>query len=196
MRARMALAYTNTQIELREISLKNRPQELYKASPKGTVPVLITPDDSVIDESLEIMIWALENDSTQTWLNNESTEELCLINENDTTFKKWLDKYKYHDRYPENSKNSYRKKCGIILSEYENQLSNLKYLLRDNISIADVAIFPFVRQFANVDYDWFNNNYNQLTDWLEKICQSDLFLSVMNKYDVWKKEDNPQITNF
>ena len=192
----MALAYSNTEIELREISLRDRPTELYKASKKGTVPVLITTNNIVIEESLEIMLWVLENNINQTWLSEESDQEMKLIEENDTTFKKWLDRYKYHDRYPENSKEYYREHCDKILSEYENRLNKTKYLLRDDISIADVAIFPFVRQFANVDYDWFLNNYNHLKTWLEAIALSNLFLSVMNKYDLWKSENTPQIINF
>lgn len=192
----MALAYTNTLIELREISLKDRPKELYQVSSKGTVPVLITTDNSVIDESLDIMIWLLENKKAQTWLRKNSKEELNLINENDTIFKKWLDRYKYDDRYPEHSKEYYRKKCCSILFNYENQLSNTKYLVRDDISIADVSIFPFVRQFANVDYKWFENNFNQLTRWMEHISASDLFTSIMNKYDTWDNKDKPQIINF
>jgi glutathione S-transferase len=112
-----------------------------------------------------------------------------LINQNDTEFKKWLDKYKYHDRYPENSKEHYRKKCAGILSEYENQLNNTKYFLRDSISIADVAIFPFVRQFANVDYQWFENNYSKLTSWLEEICSSNLFIEIMKKHEVWNNKN-------
>ena len=196
MRARMVLAYTNTQIELREISLRDRPAELYKASKKGTVPILITIDDLVIDESLDIMLWLLENKQNQTWLSKDSKEELHLINENDTTFKKWLDRYKYHERYPEHSKEYYRENCCNILSHYEDQLNNTKYLQKNDISIADIAIFPFVRQFANIDCKWFENNYNQLVQWLENICSSDLFLSIMGKYDIWRIDDEPQIIDF
>ena len=139
MRARMALAYVKIKIELREISLKDRPKELYKASSKGTIPVLITTDELVIDESLDIMIWLLKNKQDQTWLNDNSKKELDLINRNDTIFKKWLDRYKYHDRYPEHSKKYYRKKCRDILSDHENQLHNMKYLPKELPSlISDV----------------------------------------------------------
>ena len=192
----MALSYANISVELREISLRNRPEELYKASPKGTVPVLITAGDLVIDESLNIMIWALDNKQNQTWMNKNSKEEFDSIHKNDTTFKECLDKYKYHDRYPKDSKEYYREKCSNILSDYENQSSNTKYLLRNDLSIADVAIFPFIRQFANVDYEWFGNNFNQLTPWLEKISISDLFISIMNKYDTWNNTDKPCIIEF
>ena len=184
----MALTYTNVKVEIREISLQNRPEELYEASKKGTVPVLITTDGLVIDESLGIMLWTLKNNLNQTWLIENHNEEIEMINRNDILFKKWLDRYKYHDRYPENTKKYYRKKCDDILSEYENQLNNTKYLLRNSMSIADIAIFPFVRQFANVDYQWFENNYTKLTAWLEDICSSNLFIQIMKnmKYGIIK----------
>jgi len=185
----MALSYMNVQVELREISLKNRPKELYEASKKGTVPVLITVDGLVIDESLEIMLWTLKNNSNQTGLTENHNEEIDMINRNDILFKKWLDRYKYHDRYPENPKKYYRKKCDNILSEYESQLNNTKYLLRDSLSIVDISVFPFVRQFANVDYQWFEDNYNKLTIWLDRICSSNLFIDIMKKYDMWSKEN-------
>ena len=191
----MALAYCNIKVEIREISLKDRPQSLYDISKKGTVPVILTKNNTVIDQSLDIMIWALNKKNNQTWLNNNS-EEIDLINSNDIEFKKWLDKYKYHDRYPENSKEFYREHCQKILSTYEQQLKDTKYLLRDDISIADVAIFPFIRQFANVDYSWFENNFNLLIVWLENFCSSNLFLSVMEKHNTWKNEHEPKIMSW
>ena len=192
----MALAYTNIEVELREISLRDRPQVLYHVSQKGTVPVLITSNGNIIDESLDIMLWSLKNDKTQTWLNKNSDKGIRLITINDTTFKKWLDRYKYHDRYPENSKDYYRDKCATILSEYDKQLSNTKYLLRNEISITDIAIFPFIRQFANVNYEWFSNNYTHLENWLNNISSSNLFKSIMQKYNTWNEKDEPQIINF
>ena len=189
----MALAYSNFSIEIREISLRDRPDELYKTSSKGTVPVLIISDGTVIDESLEIILWTLKNNPNQTWLSENPKQEMDLITQNDTTFKKWLDKYKYHDRHPEESKEYYREQCQKILSEYEKQLMDNTYLLRNDISIADIAIFPFVRQFANVDYPWFESNFDLLKQWLENFCSSDLFSSIMNKYETWKNEDEPKM---
>tara|TARA_B100000131_G_scaffold256860_1_gene251697 strand:- start:2210 stop:2785 length:576 start_codon:yes stop_codon:yes gene_type:complete len=191
----MALAYTNVKVEIREISLRNRPDELYEVSKKGTVPVLITTDGLVIDESLEIMLWTLKNNLNQTWLVEDCHVEIEMINKNDTLFKKWLDRYKYHDRYPENTKQYYRKKCDNILSKYESQLNSTQHLLKDSISISDIAIFPFIRQFANVDYKWFENNYAQLTVWLENICSSDLFVQIMKKYEMWDRK-NMVISNY
>ena len=192
----MALAYTDVQVEIREISLQNRSEEIYKVSKKGTVPVLITVDNLVIDESLEIMLWTLKNDLNQTWLTKNFNQELEMINRNDTLFKEWLDRYKYYDKYPENSKEYYRKQCNYILSDYENQLNNTKYLLRNDMSISDIAIFPFVRQFINVDHQWFESNYNKLTCWFEEICSSNLFISIMKKYDTWSPKDKNMIINF
>ena len=181
----MALAYTKLKIELREISLKNRPKELYSCSSKGTVPVLITADNIVIDESLDIMLWALKNHSGQTWLSKDCNNELKMINVNDTKFKKWLDKYKYHDRYPDKAKEFYRENCCEFLNVYEMQLSKTRYLLDDKINIADIAIFPFIRQFANVDCLWFESAYNNLVSWLNDISNSELFEKIMKKYSLW-----------
>ena len=191
----MALSYCNIEVELREISLRDRPQSLYDISSKGTVPVILTKDNIVIDESLDIMIWALNKKNNQTWL-NENSEEKDLINLNDIEFKKWLDKYKYHDRYPENSKESYRDECNAILVTYEKKLIKNQYLINNNISIVDIAIFPFIRQFANIDYKWFENNYIYLNKWLKEISESKLFLSIMNKYDTWHKNTEPKIVTF
>ena len=189
------MAYCNIKVELREISLKDRPQSLYDISKKGTVPVILTKDNTVINQSLDIMIWALNKKNNQTWL-NENSEEKDLINLNDIEFKKWLDKYKYHDRYPENSKESYRDECNAILVTYEKKLIKNQYLINNNISIVDIAIFPFIRQFANIDYKWFENNYIYLNKWLKEISESKLFLSIMNKYDTWHKNTEPKIVTF
>ena len=192
----MALAYTNINVELREISLRDRPKELYDVSSKATVPVLIASDGLVIDESLDIMLWSLKNDSNQTWLPEGHKTELDMIGKNDIVFKKWLDRYKYHDRYPENPKEFYRDKCHDILFDYNNQLNKKKYLLSNDISIVDIAIFPFVRQFSNVDYQWFENNYSYLELWLKEISSSNLFISVMGKYDTWNNENKGILVNF
>ena len=192
----MALAYARINVELREISLRDRPEELYKASEKGTVPILITLDGLVIDESLDIMLWSLRNNSNQAWLLEDHKYELDMIHKNDTVFKKWLDRYKYHDRYPDNSKEYYRNKCHDILFDYNNRLDRTKYLSSDDISIVDVAIFPFIRQFSNIDYQWFKNTYSQLELWFKEISSSDLFISVMKKYDTWNTVNKGVLVDF
>ena len=191
MRARMAISYSQITVELREISLKDRPKKLYEASSKGTVPVLITENNQVIDESLNIMLWALKRNNKQTWTNLEiSSEEHKMIYINDTIFKKSLDKYKYHNRYSKNDKKHYRLECTKILNAYEKKLAKHKYLKYDTINIVDIAIFPFIRQFANVDYIWFEKEFKNLTLWLKTISQSNLFKSIMKKYDLWDASKN------
>ena len=192
----MVLAYTKVKVELREISLRNRPPELYKASSKGTVPVLITAENIVIDESLDIMLWALKNDKNQILLAREPSKELEIIKINDTLFKKWLDRYKYHDRYPENTKQFYRIKCEEFLNKYESQLDTNNYLINNSITLVDIAIFPFIRQLAHVDYKWFESNFQNLKIWLENFSSSDLFKSVMNKYPLWNLDEEILIVEF
>ena len=120
--------------------------------------------------------------------------EIILLCDNE--FKHWLDRYKYHDRYPENNKNYYTEKCGEFLSHINNLLNKNLYLFSNNISLSDVAIFPFIRQCANVDIHWFNNNYVNVSNWLNNLLDSSLYLSVMDKYSEYKYGQKPFIINF
>jgi len=192
----MALSYSSITIELREILLKNRPMELYSISPKGTVPVLYINDCVVIDESLDIMLWAINQSDQNLWLDVYKDEQINLINENDNDFKYWLDRYKYNVRYPENSMGYYRKKCQIFLDKLEERLKKNKYLFTNMICLSDIAIVPFIRQFANVDSIWFNEKYSLINKWLNNIISSKLFLSVMHKYSEYQIGQKPIITNF
>ena len=191
----MALSYTKTMVELKEILLRNRPQELYDISPKGTVPVLYFHNGSVIDESLDIIFWALKNSDPDGWLLDSKDSQLDLVVQNDNDFKTWLDKYKYFDRYPEFDQEFYKEKCFKFLDILEQRLNKSYYLYRDTISMSDVAIFPFVRQFAHVENN-LKSSHSSLFAWLEKIKLSDLFLSVMEKYDEYSYDQNPIVTNF
>ena len=166
IRARMALAYSNITIELKEISLSNRPQELYHIPTKGTVPVLSINNSTIIHESLDIMKWALKQNDPDNWISNNIEFQLEMIKVYDDEFKFWLDRYKYYDRYPKHNKNYYRDKCDQYLSKLNIQLGNNHYLLSNNLLLVDVAIFPFIRQYANVDMQWFSNNYISITCWL------------------------------
>lgn len=190
----MAIAYSNIEVELREISLKDRPKEMYEVSPKGTIPVLITKNKKIIDESLDIMIWAINQNEKQNLLNNKN--ELKLISNNDFDFKNWLDKYKYHVRFPKKTKEFYREKCCQFLDDYEKVLGIDNYLLGDSMTISDIAIFPFVRQFAFSDIEWFNSQYNHLSNWLNRFISSNLFISVMHKFEVWDSNKKPFLINF
>ena len=182
-------------IKLKEIFLNNRPSELYAKSSKGTVPVLLLNDGKVLDESLDIMLWAIEQ-GEQKLYEDKLNEQNQLIKYNDTKFKYWLDRYKYHVRYLEHSREYYQRKCSKTLAEYDMRLSGNAYFMGDRIRLADIAIFPFIRQCANVDENWFNNKYPNLNQWLEIWKQSRVFKSVMMKYNQWKLGDESLIVNF
>ena len=195
IRARMVLSYMEVSVDLREVLLNERPQSLYKISSKGTVPVLLLNDGKVLDESLDIMLWAIEQ-GEQKLYEDKLNEQNQLIKYNDTKFKYWLDKYKYHVRYLEHSRDYYQRKCSKTLAEYDMMLRGNAYLMGDRIRLADIAIFPFIRQCANVDQNWFNNKYPNLNQWLEIWKQSRVFKSVMMKYNQWKLGDESLIVNF
>ena len=195
IRARMALSKSNITIELREISLKKRPDALYKISPKGTVPVLQLVEDTIIDESLNIMLWAINN-SNCDWLKNEREKQLEIISINDGEFKYWLDRYKYSDRFPELNRSEYQNACSKFLNTYDIMLKDETYFYGKSYQLADIALFPFIRQCANIDQDWFENNFLNLSNWLNRIKTSTLFLSVMNKYDLWNEMSKGEIIKF
>ena len=195
IRARMVLSYMEVSVELREVLLNERPQSLYKISSKGTVPVLLLKDGEVLDESLDIMRWAIKQ-GEQKLYEDKLNEQNQLIKYNDTKFKYWLDRYKYHVRYLEHSREYYQRKCSKTLAEYDMRLRENAYLMGDRIGLADIAIFPFIRQCANVDQNWFNNKYPNLNRWLEIWKQSRLFKSVMMKYNQWRLGDELLIVNF
>ena len=195
IRARMVLSYMEVSVELREVLLNERPQSLYKISSKGTVPVLLLNDGKVLDESLDIMLWAIKQ-GEQKLYEDKLNEQNQLIKYNDTKFKYWLDKYKYHVRYLEHSRDYYQRKCSKTLAEYDMMLRGNAYLMGDRIRLADIAIFPFIRQCANVDQNWFNNKYPNLNQWLEIWKESRLFKSVMMKYNQWRLGDKLLIVKF
>ena len=192
----MALAYSNITVELKEISLKSRPQELYDISPKGTVPILCINNSPIIDESLDIMKWALNQNDPKHWIDNNMEIQHEMIQANDNDFKYWLDRYKYYDRYPQNNKSYYREKCGEFIFKLNILLEDNRYLLSNHLSLVDVAIFPFIRQCANVDIHWFNNNYVNVSNWFNHLLDSSLYLSVMDKYSEYKYGQKPVIINF
>jgi|SRR5450830_288587 len=186
MRARMALRYSGIAVEIIEISLKDKPQHLLAISPKATVPVLVLADGKVIEQSLEIMQWALLQQDTANWLASSASEQAIdahrLIAENDGTFKQLLDRYKYAVRFPEKPQETYRQQCEGFLSKLEALLGQHHYLLGNHCSIADVAIFPFIRQFAGVDDLWFSQApYPRIRMWLNEWLKSALFISIMQK---------------
>ncbi len=203
MRARMALKLANIEVEIREISLREKPAHMLQVSAKGTVPVLVLADGSVIDESLEIMCWAFnhargQNDALQANIHEasrlalecyspvasiSSTSTLCtLILLNDTEFKKNLDGYKYPERFPSKTQTQHRVNGEVFLQQLENLLQQKPYLFASTPSFADYAIFPFIRQFAAVDSTWFaQSDYPKLKAWLDNWIESDLFKNIMKK---------------
>ncbi len=182
MRARMAMKYADISVEIREIVLRAKPSEMVKASPKATVPVLILNDGTVIEQSLDIMCWALQQNDKEGWLTADSLATQQLITENDGSFKQALDKYKYAIRFPEQSADVYRAQGEVFLQQLEALLNQSQFLLGNQISLADIAIFPFIRQFAGVDSVWFETaHYPKLKSWLKGLVESELFLSIMKK---------------
>ena len=182
IRSRLALYQAKIDYESIEISLKDKPIDFLALSPKGTVPVLVDNNGKVIEESLEIMIWALNKSDPDNWIINDNNLSQELINENDFSFKKNLDRYKYADRFTEYSKEYYRSQCELFINVLNEKLKSKNYLMTEKISLADIAIFPFIRQFSLVDEDWFlNSKYRELKKWLQRFIESQMFKDVMKK---------------
>lgn len=191
IRTRITLVYTGVEVELRDILLKNKPAAMIASSPKATVPVLVTPQGKVIDESFDIMLWALDQNDPDNWLpkNKDLRKPIFdLVMENDGPFKASLDQYKYFVRHPDSPRETYRSQGEEFLMKLEGLLVNQKYLISDKMTFADTAIFPFVRQFANSDRNWFDNApYPKLRNWLSQILDSEAFSYVMKKNSIWEE---------
>ncbi len=200
MRARLAIAASGVSCQLREVVLRDKPEALRLASPKATVPVLVLPDGVVIDESLDIMQWALGRHDPQHYLQPEqgdTAQMLALISANDGAFKKNLDCYKYPDRHTEDEQFTdaasfsalHRAQASEQLMGLNARIQEHGYLMGQRPCLADLAIAPFVRQFAQVDRAWFDAQpWAALSDWLLKFQANPLFLSVMDKYPAWTPE--------
>lgn len=181
MRARMAIFAAGIDVEIREISLRDKPAHMLAVSPKGTVPVLCLPDGTVLEQSLDIMHWALKQHDPMHWLLHNQQEMQALIEVNDGPFKRLLDRYKYPERYPEAKQSDYREQAEVYLQRLQQSLLKHTFLLSNAASMADVAIFPFIRQFAAVDAAWFVQNHPRLNAWLQWWVTTDLFIRVMEK---------------
>ena len=186
MRARMALWVAQVQLEVREVSLRDKPAHLLQISPKGTVPVLQLPNGMVLEQSLDIMQWALAQHDPLGWLHADPEAVNHFISINDGDFKQALDRYKYPERYPEQPQLAYRQQGEQFLQMLETALQQHHFLLGDSASVADVAIFPFIRQFAAVDGEWFSGSaYPRLRAWLEGWLASPLFAEIMQKFPTY-----------
>lgn len=191
MRARLAIAVSGQVCELREVVLRAKPPALLDASPKATVPVLVTTDGTVIDQSLDIMLWALRQNDPAGWLAPEEgglVAMLDLIAECDGSFKSQLDRYKYPQRFELPGGEPYREQAGTWLAKLDARLAARTFLFGGRAALADMAIAPFIRQFAHTDIDWFQGQpWPHLQAWLASWTQSDLFELAMGKYPVWSE---------
>ena len=182
----MAIAESGVQVSLREVLLKDKPPELAAASSKATVPVLVLTDGSVIEESVDVMRWALEQHDPHHWLKSLDFGS-DWIQTCDGEFKHWLDRYKYADRFPEHPATFYRENAEAFLASVEAALSSSAWLTGDAPRLADVAVFPFIRQFAGVDPAWWQAAPYPCTQlWLDGWLNSALFSTIMAKYPRWE----------
>jgi glutathione S-transferase len=187
MRARMALAVSAQAVEHREILLRDKPAAMLTASPKGTVPVLILPSGQVLDESLDIMLWALNRSDPQSWLQPEEgdmSDMRALIAQCDGPFKQALDAYKYA-RTPE-AQEPPRALATDFMVQLEIRLNANAFLFGTRLALADAAVMPFVRQFAAVQPGWFSEQpWPRLQGWLVRMTRSAWFEDSMQKREVW-----------
>lgn len=189
MRARMALLVSGQRCVVREVLLRDKPEAMIAASPKATVPVLVSPDGAVIDQSIDIMRWSLGINDPEGWLEGDMADAQALIDNNDGAFKHHLDRYKYaarHDADPI----EHRRAGMLILGELDQRLAGKGNLCGDRHSLADIALFPFVRQFAATDQKWFDAQaVSWLQAWLSRHLGSALFGVAMIKLQQWQPGD-------
>lgn len=189
MRARMALVYSGIQVELREVELSDMPESMLRLSPKATVPVLVLGDGQVIDESLDVMLWSLAQADPDQWLDIDETSSQ-LIRRSDEEFKPLLDCYKYADRHPQLTPLEHRARAEVFVDELNQLLNRHAYLSGDQCRLTDMAIFPFIRQFAGVDAAWFDSSqYSSVRSWLNGLLAHDLFQRIMSKNSFWQPGD-------
>ena len=198
MRARLALQVAGVTVELRDITLKDKPAELLQASPKGTVPVLVLPNGAVLDESLDIMQWALQQNDPQAWRTRDGmAQALAAIALNDGPFKHALDRYKYPARFGLADGLAYREQGAAIVGQWESHLVAQPFLQGAAWGLWDAALAPFVRQFAHTDQAWFAQQpWPHLHRWLAAFEASAAFAAVMEKHPPWRAGATPCLTRF
>ena len=192
MRARIAIFKSQRAVELRDVKLSNKPSAMLKASPKGTVPILQVSPSHVIDESLDVMLWSLGESDPDNLLRNAPSSEselpklLAFINTYDAEFKGCIERYKCAKRYHETNLVECRQACEVYIQDLEQRLEKHDYVMGNNETLADIAIFPFIRQFAKVERPWYNQApYPMLKMWLNRYLQSAMFNKVMAPYPIW-----------
>ncbi len=185
----MSILSAGLRCELREVVLRDKPAEMIAISPKATVPVLQLTAGVVLDESLDIMLWALNQHDPEAWLNpaaGSADEALALVEQTETQFKPHLDRYKYTNRYPGENAAEHLAVCEEFISVLEERLAVMPYLFGERPCIADIAIFPFLRQCANTDRDGFEASpYQHTRTWLATLCSEPHFEVAMKKYAQW-----------
>lgn len=187
MRARLAIFKSKQAVELRDVVLNNKPAEMIAASPKATVPILVLASSKVIDESLDIMLWALGESDPDNLVRTETLNSiLSLVYLFDHEFKPCLEAYKCAKRYHESNLQECRQACEVYIQNLEQRLSSHEYLIDEEESMADIALLPFIRQFAKVERQWYvQSPYPNLKRWLNQYLQSAMFNKVMAKYPLW-----------
>ena len=196
----MGLLMARQQVMLRAITMKKKPEEMLKISPKGTVPVLLLPDKTVIDESWDIMVWALQQNDPEDLLHKDNPEDLAemleLVRRNDKEFKPQLEIYKKSKRFRTGTETEEREKCEVFIAELEQRLSSSGAytqgngnFIGDKPGLIDYALIPFVRQFSRVNKAWFKQApYPLLRSWIEQHMQTRLYAKAMEKYPLWLDE--------
>lgn len=190
IRARMALQFAGQSVRLREVHLKAKPAHMLEISPKATVPVLLLDNGHVLEQSRDIMLWALQRNDPMALLGVDQTESEALLDENDQRFKGHLDRYKYPDRYRDDPPDCVgvhaRVKAEAFLQILEHRLQQQAFVMAENLTLTDIGLFPFVRQFANVDPAWFDTApYPALRRWLNACVGLAQFDACMQKYPAW-----------
>ncbi len=191
MRARLAIAASGQQTHLREILLRDKAPEFLETSPKGTVPVLVLADGTVLEESLDVMDWALAQSDPQNLLPADSADKMrTLVSRCDTEFKPHLDRYKYASRHPEMDVEITLKHATEFLNELDAMLADTSFLFGETRTYADIGIAPFVRQFAHVNRVWFlGQPYKNVINWYSDFTGSTAFSDIMKKYPMWVAGD-------
>ena len=205
MRGRMGLFVAGINVEVREISFRDKPRHMLEISPKGTVPVLQLADETVIDESLDVLKWALSQNDPMGWLSlsaDQKAQTDQLISENDGDFKKHLDRYKYPDRYleefsdnenKEDFRSIHKRALLSYLKNLDARLQETKFLIKDQVTLADIALFPFLRQLSKVEPEWFESaGYDHLNKWLDGLMEAPFFTGIMKKYETWSEGADSQ----
>ena len=193
MRARLALLLSEQPIIIRAISLKHKPQVMLSASPKGTVPVLVLADGSVIEESLDIMLWALEQSDPSNLLHRDKPDNqravIELIQRGDDEFKHPLEQYRAAKRYHRDTEIQWRQACEVFIQELEQRLTENGFFVGNSASLADYSLIAFMRQFGRVDRQWFAQApYPKVRAWLASQLQSQLYARMMTKHELWSPE--------